>query len=234
MRRSSGAVLAAIIVLSLPAAGIAQQPVDDRPGIAVFPFDNGGSYGENRENLELLGVGLQQALMYELQQNTNLRVIDRAVLRELMEEQDLGASGRVDAETAARIGRIVGAKYVVAGGFMDLFGDFSLTGRIVDTETTEILHSAQARGPREQMYDLIIDMAAEVTADVELPALPAQVREARKERKVSPEALVRHAMILGYRDEGRTDRAIELYEDLVDDFPQVEEWQTELRQLRGG
>lgn len=217
--------------------GVAQpssaQSRDDRPGIAVFPFFNGGSYGEGREDLEMLQVGLQQALMYELAQNANLRIIDRSTLRDLLQEQDLGASGRVDPGTAARIGRVVGARYVVTGGFIDLFGDFQLTGRIVDVETTEVVRSAQTRGPREELYGLVVDMAADVTDGVSLPPLPAAVREARKQRPVTPEAMVRHAIILSFRDEGKTEQAIELYRELVEDFPEVEEWRQELRQLTG-
>lgn len=210
-----------------------QKGRDDRPGIAVFPFFNGGSYGAQKEDLNLLQIGLQQSLMYELAQNTNLRVIDRSTLRELMQEQELGKSDRVDPATAARIGKIVGARYVVTGGFMDLFGDFQLTGRIVDVETTEIVRSAQVQGKRETMYGLVVDMASRVTSGIKLPALPAAVQESRKKRAVTPEAIVRHAMIMSIRDEGNTTRAVELYRDLVKDFPLVEEWKTELRQLSG-
>jgi TolB-like protein len=217
-----------------PAAG--RDTVDTRPGIAVFPFEN-TSIGPDRAQFELLGIGVQQMLTYELAQNTNLRVIDRAVLRELMAEQDLGASGRVDAETAARIGRIVGAKYVVMGGFMDNSfggGDFQITGRIVDAETTEVLRpAAQAKGTRAQINRTMVQLASDLTRHINLPPLPAAVREARLQRPITPEAMIRHAMILSYQDEGDTARAIQLYEQLVSDFPQVEEWRSELRQLRG-
>jgi TolB-like protein len=234
MRTTLVVALACASLLVHPVPGQAQEPTDARPGIAVLPFDNGGSYGAARENFELLGVGLQSSLTYELGANTNLRVIDRAVLRQVMAEQDLAASGRVDAETAARIGRIVGARYVVAGSFIDLFGDFTMTGRIIDVETTEVLRTAQARGPREQMYGHIVRLAADVTRGLRLPPLPAAVRDVRSKRTITPEAMIRHAMILSYRDEGDTERAIELYRRLVADFPQVEEWQTELRQLTAG
>jgi TolB-like protein len=213
---------------------IAQQAPNTRPGIAVLPFENGGSYGPDRENFELLGIGLQQALTYELAQNTTMRVVDRGSLRALLAEQDLGATERVDPATAARIGRMVGARYVVNGVFMDLFGEFSLIGKIVDVETSEVVNTAQVRGGREELNRLIMRMAAEVTRGVRLPALPAEVREARSLRAITPEALVRHAMIISVRDEGNTDRAIELYRQLISDFPQVEEWHAELRQLTSG
>lgn len=206
---------------------------DDRPGVAVFPFFNGGSYGAQKEDLALLQVGLQQSLMYELAQNTNLRVIDRSTLRELLQEQDLGKTDRVDPATAARIGKIVGARYVVTGGFIDLYGDFQLTGRIVDVETSEIVRSAQVQGKREKMYGLIVDMASRVTNDIKLPALPAAQKESRMRRAITPEAIVRHAMILSIADDGDKPRAVQLYRDLIKDFPQVEEWQAELHQLTG-
>ena len=35
-----------------------------------------------------------------------MRIVERSILRDLMAEQDLGASGRVDARTAARLGLV--------------------------------------------------------------------------------------------------------------------------------
>ena len=210
---------------------------DKRPGVAVFPFFNGGSYGDKKDDLALLQVGLQQALINELAVNTNMRVIDRSVLRELLQEQDLGASGRVDPATAARIGKVVGARYVVTGSFIDLTslgGDFQLTGRIVDVETSEVMKSAKVEGQKKKLFGLIVDMASDVTKGVKLPELAPALREARKSKPVTPEALVRHAMILSFKDEGNTQKAIELYKELVRDFPQMEEWKAELRQMTNG
>ena len=214
---------------------VAQAPVaDKRPGVAVFPLFNGGSYGEKKDDLTLLQVGLQQALINELSVNTNLRMIDRSVIKDLLAEQDLGASGRVDPQTAARIGKVVGARYVVTGGFIDmsgLGGDFQMTTRIVDVETGEVVKSAKVEGQKKKLFPLIVDMATSVTKGVKLPELPSEIREARKSKPVTPEALVRHAMILSFKDEGNTRKAIELYRELIRDFPQMEEWKAELRQL---
>lgn len=228
---SSGA--SAQSVTPAPSTAPATTAPDTRPGVAVFPFFNGGSYGDKKEDLALLSVGLQQMLMYELAANTNMRVVDRSTLKELLAEQDLGASGRVTPETAARIGRVVGAKYVVTGGFTDMFGEFQLNGRIVDVETSEVVKSAQVTGKREKLYGLVVDMGKDVTTGVKLPALPAAQQDARKNRKVTPEAIVRHAMILSLQDEGQTAKAIELYDQLVKEFPTMTEWETELRQLKG-
>ena len=127
-----------------PASAMGQ---DTRPGIAVWPFENGGSYGQDAEDFEALRVGLQQILITELARNGSMRVVERARLNELIQEQDLGASGRVDPNTAAQVGKLVGAKFMVLGGFVDLFGDFRIDARIVDVETGELTKLTANRAP---------------------------------------------------------------------------------------
>lgn len=216
-----------------PAAPTVTQP-DTRPGIAVFPFTNGGSYGPNREDLQPLEVGVQQMLLTELQQNQALRIVERSTLRALLEEQELGASGRVDPGTAARIGKLVGARYVVTGVFADVYGTFRLDGRVVDVETGEILKTEQVRGRREQMYDLLLDLAGRITRGVRLPPLALEVQRARKARALPPEAVTLYSRAQVYEDAGRKEQAVELYRRLVQDFPQMTEAREALRQLEEG
>jgi TolB-like protein len=226
--------LLALVTLFVPAlvSAQAQQP-DRRPGFAVFPFNNGGSYGLAREDLEALGVGIQQMLLTELSQNASLRIVERSALRAILEEQNLLAQNRVDPQTAARIGKIVGARYALTGGFVDLNGDFRMDGHIVDVETTEIIKAEQIRGPRNDLYDMIVDFAGKVTTGVKLPELPEPVREARKAREIPAEALTLYARAQVYQDTGRKDRAIELYRQIADRFPAMTEARDALRQLGG-
>lgn len=226
------AVLA--VAFALPVAAGAQE-ADRRPGVAVFPFEDGGWMGMEVEDRQALGVGLQQILLNELQQNANLRIVERNALREvLMQEQDLGASGRVDAQTAARIGRIVGARYVVLGSFTDLAGSQpTVTGRVVDVETSEVLRSEQALGKKEELYRMVVDLSGRVTEGVNLPALPAVQLEERREREIPPEALRLYSRAQIMQDLGRTQQAIELYRQISQQFPAMSEAAEALRQLQG-
>jgi TolB-like protein len=226
-------LLCAVLLAALP-AGVLAQDQDTRPGIAVFPFTNGGSYGAAQEDLEALTVGLQQMLLTELGQNDAMRVVERGILRDLMAEQDLGASGRVDAQTAARLGRIVGARYAITGVFIDLNGDFRMDGRVIDVETTEILRTEQVRDDRENLYGMLVELAAEITDGLDLPPLPAQVREARAEREVSDRAITLYSRAQQYEDYGRKEQAIELYRQIAQEFPAMVEARERLDQLTSG
>lgn len=219
----------------VPSAALAApQQVDSRPGVAVFEFEEAGSVGEDGLEMENLGIGLQAMLLNELRQNSALRVVERRELNRILQEAELGASGAVDPATAVEAGKLVGARYMVFGSVTDLFGEVVLTARVVNVETGELVRSSQARDEREQLYDLLIQTAARITDDLELPALPADAREAREERVVPPGAVMLLANAEAALDEGREDRAIELYRRLTQEFPDYTDAQTVLDQLLVG
>lgn len=226
-------VLGALVLAPQAASPQVPEGADDRPGVAVFPFENGGSYGPDREDMDALEVGLQHMLLTELARNSELRIVERAMLREILEEQDLGASGRVDAGTAAQIGRIVGARYVILGGFVDLFGDFSLNARIVDVETSEVLTAQRVRDDREELFDMLFQMSELITAAADLPPLAREVREARVEREVPAEAVILYSRAQTYEDFGDVERAAEVYRRIMRDFPELVEAEEALRQISG-
>lgn len=58
-------------------------------------------------------TGLEDMLTTALVQSQRYRVLERSQLSEVQAEQDLGASGQVDTETAARVGEIAGADILV-------------------------------------------------------------------------------------------------------------------------
>lgn len=224
-----------LLALLLPVQILAQDPADRRPGVAVFPFNAGISIGAERENLDALSVGLQDILITELAVNTALRVVDRSVIRKLMEEQDLGASGRVDAATAARLGRIVGARYAITGGFNDQDGTFHLDARIVDVETTEVIKAQRVSDRRDRLYGIVMDMAQRLTRDVNLPPLPVQVREDRQTRRsaLPREAVILYSQAQFYQDRGQIDRAKQLYRRVTTEFPEMTQAEEALRKLEG-
>lgn len=206
---------------------------DTRPGIGVLPFVNGGSYGLESEDFDAFEVGLQQMLITELAVNDELRLVERSRLNTLMEEQDLGASGRVDANTAARIGQLIGAKYMILGGFIDWYSDLRLDARIVDVETGEIVKTQRARDDRENMYDIVVDLANSVTRGLNLPPLSGQALNQRRERDVPEEAVRLYTKGLLYQDRGDNDKAADLFSQAARVFPDYTEAQEALRQIRG-
>ena len=231
MRSRSLVTLSALAVgFALMAAPARAQ--DTRPGIAVLPFDNSGSYGQDKENFDALQKGIAGMLISELAANPAARVVEREQIQSLLEEQNLGAGGRVDPQTAAKIGKLVGARYVITGTFIDFYGDFRVDLRLVNTETSEIVKVESDRMQRDHLFDIIRGLAVKLMKDVNLPPLPKNVSDQRMSRQVPTEALTYYSRALLYQDRGQKDKAIEMYNRALAVFPEYTEAQTGLQRVK--
>jgi len=133
----------------------------EKPSIGVAEFRNETSAGWWSGGV---GNELSGMLTNELAATEKFRIVERAKLGPVLEEQDLGASGRVSKSSAAKIGKLTGAKYLVmgtvsayeektsGGGGGLSFGGISVGGRkdeayiavdvrVVDTTTGEVEHT---------------------------------------------------------------------------------------------
>lgn len=212
----------ALAVGFLAAAALATPAVgqDTRPGVAVLPFENGGSYGKDREEFDALRRGLAGTLIYELAQNPSLRLVDRMETQRLLDEQGLAVAERVDAATAAKIGKLVGARYMIAGMFIDLYGDFRVDARIINVETGEILkvvRSDPKLRDRKEMYRIVQSVAERIMEDTKLPALPAGSRQSRA--AVPTDAIALYSRALLFQDRGDKAKAVEYYRKALAVFP---------------
>jgi curli biogenesis system outer membrane secretion channel CsgG len=216
MRRT---MLVALALAGLtPLAASAQ---DTRPGIAVMPFENGGSYGREKEDFEALQQGIPAMLISELSKNLAARVVDRSDINRILNEQNLATQGRVDAATAARVGKIVGARYMIMGGFTDYYGKMRIDARIVDVETSEILKVVSSQKEREKLFDMISEVALGIMANTKLPPLPAE--QAATQRHIPTEALTYYSRALLYQDRGDKEKATEFYNRALAVFPDYTE-----------
>ncbi|MGH7606179.1 MAG: CsgG/HfaB family protein [Gemmatimonadales bacterium] len=234
MRARSIVALLAITVAADGGSAVlgAQQRQDTRPGIAVLPFNNGGSYGQAKEDFEALERGIAAMMISELAANPAARIVEREAIQQLIDEQNLGAQDRVTPETAARIGKLVGARYVVLGTFIDFYGDFRVDVRLVNTETSEIVKTESERMQRDHLFDIIRSISVRLMKDANLPALQRPASEQRQSRQVPTEALTYYSRALLYQDRGQRDRAVEMFNRALAIFPEYAEAQEGLQRVQ--
>jgi TolB-like protein len=227
--------MVALLALTLAGAalvGAQQRGQDTRPGIAVLPFNNGGSYGQGKEDFDALERGIAGMMISELAANPAARVVEREEIQRLLEEQNLGAQGRVDAQTAAKIGKLVGARYMVMGTFIDFYGDFRVDVRLINTETSEVVKTESERMQRDHLFDVIRNIAARLMKDASLPALPRQASDQRMSRQVPTEALTYYSRALLYQDRGQKEKAVEMFNRALTIFPGYAEAQEGLQRVQ--
>jgi TolB-like protein len=223
-----------VAVLSLlPVLLAAQQRGQDtRPGIAVLPFTNGGSYGQGKEDFEALERGIAGMMISELSANPAARVVEREQIQRLLEEQNLGAQGRVDASTAAKLGKLVGARYMVMGTFVDFYGDFRVDVRLINTETGEVVKTESERMQRDHLFDIIRTLSVRLMKDANLPPLQRQASDQRMGRQIPTEALTYYSRALLYQDRGQKEKAVEMFNRALAIFPEYAEAQEGLQRVQ--
>lgn len=82
----------------------------DRPslGVAEFKNETHASWWSSDVGSDLAGM-----LTNELAATEKFRVVERKKLSNVLDEQDLAASGRIEKSTGAKIGKLTGARYLV-------------------------------------------------------------------------------------------------------------------------
>jgi curli biogenesis system outer membrane secretion channel CsgG len=161
------AVAVGLIALS----GTASAQGAKRPAVAVMDFDYGtvnnwwGQYD--------IGKGMADQVVDELVNDGTFRVIERKKLDTVLAEQDFAHSDRADPSAAklAKVGKVLGVKYIISGSITKFGGEeknyggggliggkigglglkkaktyVTLTARMIDATTGEILVSAKGEG----------------------------------------------------------------------------------------
>lgn len=105
------------------------------PTVAVLYFDYTGKTAE----LEVLRKGLAQMLISDLSGSDTVRVVERDRLEEVLAEQKLQTSAKIDPKSAVKLGKLLGARYLVLGGYFDLAGALRVDARVVEVETGRVL-----------------------------------------------------------------------------------------------
>lgn len=158
-------VMPCILLMVLCAGGVAFAGIEtgDRPTLAILRFEEGRIRRWWSPNLDV-SEGITQMVTDAVVGKGYFRVVERQRLDELLREQDLGRSGRIDESTAVELGRLLGVRLLVMGTItkFDLTstGKFSivplslwsstarveLSGRVIDAQTGEILGSVKGAG----------------------------------------------------------------------------------------
>jgi TolB-like protein len=238
MKFAKVCALFAAVALAVPSVVAAQGGA--KPTVAVLYFNNSAIGSANAE-LAPLSKGIADMLIGELAANPGIRVVERDQIQKVLDEQKLSTEGKLDNETAVKVGKLVGAHYMVTGGFVtDRSGRMRFTARVFNTETSLIVFPT-AGGPTgvvdgkiDNFMELVVQLAAKINAGAKLPDIPARVGEARKEaaKKVPYEAIALYSKGLAAKDAGNKQEAVTLFQKSLAKFPEFEKASAELKKLQ--
>ena len=181
-KNAAAALITALVWLLLdpvlPTGATLQEKQPTQPGpklrIAVVNFSGAAFKEEVKKDHESrvttialpppadFALGLTEMLTTELVKTGRFVVVERTSIKEVTGEQDFGASGRVNPETAAAQGKIIGAQTLITGEITEFtYNQTSLGGKL------KLLKSINAKSDRvTAMVALDLRLIDAVTGEV--------------------------------------------------------------------
>ena len=139
--------------------------VGERMSVAVLPFENKGA------SLDLGEIVLDKMITALFNQG-RFKVIERSQLDKILQEQQLGMTGVVDASTAAEIGKGIGVDAIIIGSVAAAkSGAISLDARAIDTESATIIVAQDAysgSSDAQSVKNTVENLANKITSNLPL------------------------------------------------------------------
>lgn len=128
--------------------------------VAVFDFES------KDENVRDLGAKVATLVNVSLSAEPQLITVERAELEKVLGEQELGLSGTVSADTAAKVGNLTGAKVLVTGRVFRADNQMLIVAKIIGTETSRVYGELVQGNSSTPISELSAELAKKIAADV--------------------------------------------------------------------
>ena len=182
------------------------------PSVAVMSFANITKSSED----DWLGTGIAETVAADLKSIEGLSVISRERIVEVLRR----AGDSADEEAATRLGRQVGARYVVSGGYQRLGDMVRVTARVTEVETGAVTRTVKLDGRMSGIFELQDRIVAELSSGLRLSLLPG-TRETTDETHVveAYEAFAKGLINLRAETAESLDRAILYFQRAIEFDP---------------
>jgi len=214
---------------SLTSCFAAQQT--SQKTIVVLYFQNNSL--ADRQNMEPLRKGLADMLITELSKIQALKVIERNQLQQMIEEMKLGQSGMVDAQTAQKVGRLLGAQTLLLGSYVVMFGGkMRIDARIVEVETGRTIEAEEVTGKVKDLFKMVQKLSRKIAKALDVKLTKEDKKRLKTVQNKSFDAALYYSKGLEFEDAGQLDQAKAMFEQALKINPKYTSAREELAKIQ--
>lgn len=195
--------------------------------VAVLDFEN----LTKSDKLNPLSKGLAQMLITDLAKAKELKVVERHQLNTLLKELELVESGLVDKESAPRVGKLLGARKLVKGGFMDLADkNIRIDASLTQTGTSETDQLTEVEGELEGIFKMQKELVFKIIDEMGVHLTKSEREAIQKVPTESLLAFMAYSRGLDFEDKGLYLQAKTQYQEALSLDPGFDMAQQNLNQ----
>ena len=189
----------------------------DTKNVAISYFDN----TSGTEEYNPLSKGLADMLITDLSNIKSLKIVEREKLETLLKEIELGDSKFIDPNTAQKLGKGLGAGYMLTGSFLIMGETMRIDARLVDVGTGEISMAEEITGEKDTFFELEKNLVNKIIATLNIDLSKTESRKVKKVQTESFESFNNYSSSIDAFDKGEYEKSKEFMEkaaNLDEDF----------------
>jgi hypothetical protein len=153
----------------------------------------------------------------DLDHRSDYDLVERTRIQEVLRELEMTSGGAFDKSTAAKIGKLVRAEYLLFGSFFIAVEKFRMDARLVEVERGIVVASAGVTGKSSE-FDVLSRRLVETILTEHhngrhIVATPSSTGLA--DVGIDLNVAARFGFAIDHRDEGRKTEAVEMLENVV-------------------
>jgi TolB-like protein len=192
----------------------AAPEADARPVVSVLYFDNDSSDAE----LEFMRKGFADLLITDLVSWDGVALVERNRLEDVLKELNFQQTKYVDPGSAAKLGKVLSATWLIYGSMLLVGKTLKVTARIVRASDGEIIGTVDEQDERDRVFDLEQRLADKLVATLDVKLNPNV--EARARAQVpNLDTLKAYGQALDLADRGKLEEAQKAMSALVSKSP---------------
>jgi TolB-like protein len=183
-----------------------------RRSLGVMPF----AVAAGDTLIAPLGYALADILITDLQRSEQLQLVDRLRLDALLREVKLVEAGRVDPETAPRVGKLLGARRLIVGSLArNAAGQLTVNARIADASTGQVQDAVTASAPLADVLTAEKALAFRLLDELGINLTPAARARIAEQPTRNVAALLAYGKAVRYEVYGDYPRAATEYRTAI-------------------
>jgi len=197
--------------------------------LAVLYFNN----RSDDSNLDPLQKGFSIMLMTDLAKVKEIRLVERVKLQALVEEIGLGSSGLVASETAARVGLLLGARYLIGGDFFkEDLEKLKIRSDLLNVPEEKIFDQPQVQDELNRLFALEKEMLLKIIAAFKIELTPERRKLLMKPISTSFPALIYFFRGVDKSDHGDYKAAARFYKKALAEDAKLHPADLNLKELK--
>lgn len=179
--------------------------------VAVMTFSNITKEAAD----EWIGSGIAETVTADLKKIRGLAVIGRERIFEALKNLNSGQLAEFDEKFAIDIGRMLGAAWILTGGYQKIGEMIRITARVIDVRTGELIKTVKIDGKIAEIFDLQDKIVYELSQGLNLQLGRSEISDIEHDETESVEAyehFSRGMMNLRTGSRDSLDRAIYFFE----------------------